>query len=71
MFIEGSLVSNKTNILIDNYVQLLNSGVKSSEILVLVQNSTLKNEFQNKVLEKLTVDCIEKLQIHSFFFPCL
>ncbi|MBO6257628.1 UvrD-helicase domain-containing protein [bacterium] len=67
MFIEGSLVSNKTDILIDNYVQLINNGVKSSEILVIVQNSTLKNEFQSKVLEKLTVDCIEKLQIHSFF----
>ena len=67
MFIEGSLVSNKTDILIDKYVQLLNSGISASEILVLVQNSTLKNDFQNKVLEKLTVDCTEKLQIHSFF----
>ena len=67
MFIEGSLVSNKTDILIDKYVQLLNSGVSASEILVLVQNSTLKNDFQKKVLEKLTVDCTEKLQIHSFF----
>ena len=67
MFIEGSLVSDKTDILIDKYVQLLNSGVSASEILVLVQNSTLKNNFQKKVLEKLTIDCTEKLQIHSFF----
>jgi len=66
MFIEGSLVSDKTDILIDKYAQLLNDGISASEILVLVQNSTLKNEFQNKVLEKLIIDCVEKLQIHSF-----
>lgn len=66
MFIEGSLVSDKTDILINKYAQLLNDGVSASEILVLVQNSTLKNEFQKKVLEKLTVDCVEKMQIHSF-----
>ncbi len=67
MFIEGSLVSDKTDILIDKYAQLLNDGVSASEILVLVQNSTLKNEFTKKVLEKLDIDCIEKLQIHSFY----
>lgn len=67
MFIEGSLVSNKTDILIEKYSQLLNSGVKASEILVLVQNSTLKNNFKNKVSEQLQVDCVENLNIHSFF----
>ncbi len=67
MFIEGSLASDKTDILIDRYVQLLNDGVNASEILVIVQNSTLKNDFQNRVFEKLKTDCIEKLQIHSFF----
>ena len=67
MFIEGSLVSDKTDILIEKCAQLLNDGVSASQILVLVQNSTLKNEFTKKVLEKLNVDCIEKLQIHSFY----
>lgn len=67
MFIEGSLASDKTNILIENYAQLINSGIKASEILVIVQNSTLKNEFLNKALEKIHIDCIEKMQIHSFF----
>lgn len=67
MFIEGSLVSDKTDILIDKYAQLINDGVSASQILVLVQNSTLKNEFTKKVLEKLEIDCIEKLQIHSFY----
>ena len=67
MIIEGSIASSKTEYLIEKYAQLLNSGVKSSEILVLVQNSTLKNSFTEKTLEKLTIDHFEKLQIHSFF----
>ena len=67
MFIEGSIASDKTDFLIEKYSQLINSGVAASEILVLVQNSTLKNEFQNKALEKINIVCIEKLQIHSFF----
>ncbi|MBR1460518.1 ATP-dependent helicase [bacterium] len=67
MFIKGSLASDKTELLIDKYVDLLNHGVSASEILVLVQNSTRKSEFQKKVYEKLEVDCIERLQIHSFF----
>lgn len=67
LIIEGSIASNKTEILIDKYSELINNGVQASAILVLVQNSTLKNEFHENVLEKITVDCIEKLQIHSFF----
>lgn len=67
MIIEGSIASEKTSLLIDKYAQLLNSGVKSSEILVLVQNSTLKNSFIEKTLERLEIDSLEKLQVHSFF----
>ena len=67
MFIEGSIVSDKTDILLDNYVRLINSGVPASEILVLVQNSTLKNDFLSKVLERLEVSSLEKPLIHSFF----
>ena len=67
MLISGDLSTNKTDFLINAYVKLLNSGVKSSEILVLVQNSNLKQNFINKTLEKLNINCIEKLQVHSFF----
>lgn len=67
MFIEGNLASNKTEILRKKYIDLLNSGVNASEILVLVQNSTLKNDFIEKTLAKLTIPAIEKLQVHSFF----
>ena len=67
MLIEGSIASNKTAILRDKYVNLLNSGAKASEILVLVQNSTLKSDFSEKTFEKLTVESLEKMQIHSFY----
>ena len=45
LFIKGSLATNKTDILVDEYVKLLGHGVHASEILVLVQNSTRKAEF--------------------------
>ena len=67
MLFEGSIASNKTEILVDKYAQLLNCGVKSSEILVLVQNSTLKNSFIEKTLKKLEIDSLERLNVHSFF----
>lgn len=67
MLISGDLSTNKTDLLINAYVKLLNSGVNSSEILVLVQNSNLKQNFINKTLEKLEIRNTEKLQVHSFF----
>ena len=66
MLISGDLSTNKTGLLINAYADLLNSGVKSSEILVIVQNSNLKQNFINKTLEKLKIKCIEKLQVYSF-----
>ena len=42
MIITGDLSSKKTEYLVDSYANLLNSGVDSSEILVLVQNSNKK-----------------------------
>lgn len=66
MIINGSISSAKTSILIDKYATLLNSGIDASKILVLVQNSNLKNNFVNKCLEKLSIDCFEKLQVYSF-----
>lgn len=67
MFVEGSITSDKTDFLVNKYAELLNSGVSAAEILVLVQNSTLKKQFIEKTLGKLTVNAIEKMQVHSFF----
>ena len=67
MIITGDLSSKKTEYLVDSYANLLNSGVDSSEILVLVQNSNKKQEFISKTFEKLNIGSLEKLQVHSFF----
>lgn len=67
MLINGSVSSNKTQILIEEYARLINSGISSTEILVLVNNSTAKEYFAEQVLKILKVDCVENLQIYSFF----
>ena len=59
-------VDFRTKVLVDKYLELISEGVKPSEILVLVQNLTLKKQFSNKVLEEINVNAIEKLNIHSF-----
>ncbi len=66
MIIDGSIASDKTKLLVEKYVSLLNSGIDASKILVLVQNSGLKNQFIEQTLEFLNVNCFEKLQVYSF-----
>lgn len=67
MLLQGSISSEKTQKLVESYAKLLNSGVDSSKILVILQNSNKKNQFIQETLEKLTIDSIEKLQVYSFF----
>ncbi len=67
MLLQGNLLTDKTQKLVESYAGLLNSGVDSSKILVILQNSNRKNEFIEKTFEKLTVDVVEKLQVYSFF----
>jgi len=58
---------SREKILENKYCELINSGVKPSEILVLVQNSTSKKRFKDNVLENINTSAIESLNIHSFF----
>lgn len=67
MLIHANLSGDKTDFLIDKYAELLNAGVAASKILVLVQNSTVKQMFINKTLERLKIGHFEKLKVHSFF----
>lgn len=60
-------VDFRTKVLVEKYTELISAGVKPSEILVLVQNSTLKKQFVDKILENIKIDVIEKLNVHSFF----
>ena len=67
MLIEGSVSSKKTDMLIEKYAKLLNAGTPASEILVIVQNSKLKNKFVESTLNQLAIPAVEKLEVHSFF----
>ncbi len=67
MLIQANISGKKTDFLVEKYVELLNNGVSASKILVLVQNSTLKQRFLDEVLLRLEIGHFEKLQIHSFF----
>lgn len=67
MLLQGAISSEKTQELIENYVQLLNSGVDSSKILVILQNSNKKKHFIEQTFQKLTIDAIEKPLVYSFF----
>ncbi len=60
-------VEFREKLLVEKYFELINLGVKPSQILVLVQNSTLKKKFSEKILQEIKIDAIEKLNIHSFF----
>lgn len=53
--------------LIEKYFELISKGVKPAEILVLAQNSSIKKKLQNLILEKIPINAIEKINIHSFF----
>ena len=67
MIIDGSISSAKTQILVEKYVSLLNSGVDASKILVLVSNSNLKNKFVENTLNLTNINCFEKMNVHSYF----
>ena len=67
MLIEGTLRSQKTSILIDNYVKLINNGVCSSEILVLCLNSSKKQYFINTAVEKINRKVFGELKIKTFY----
>ena len=60
-------VDFRTKVLVDKYLELISGGVKPSEILVLVQNSTLKKQFSDKILRNIKEDAFEKINVHSFF----
>lgn len=67
MLLQGTISSDKTQKLVEEYAKLLNSGVDSSKILVILQNSNKKQQFIEETLNRLTIDAMEKLQVYSFF----
>ena len=70
MLYYGNLKSDKTEILIQNYAKLLNEGISADEILVIVQNSKLKEEFIEKTKKLLKIEAVTKFHCYSFFGLC-
>lgn len=70
MLLYGNIASNKTDILIEKYSDLLNKGINSDEILVILQNSKLKEEFLSKVKKNLKINALTKFNVYSFFGLC-
>lgn len=70
MLIQGSSQTNRTNMLINEYCDMLNSGIPAGEILVLVQNSYKKELFVNEVKSRLSINHFENPQIFTFNGLC-
>ena len=70
MLIKGSAISDRTDLLIKKYIELIENGVRADEILVLVQNSFKKDFFINEVKKRVKINHFENQQIHSFYGLC-
>lgn len=70
MLIEGNIKTNKAQVLIDKYVELVDSGISTDEILVICLNSFKKQIFIEKVKEKTKTSILEKLNIYTFYGLC-
>ncbi len=57
----------RESVLVKRYCELINSGINSTEILVLVQNSTAKKSFIDKALSNIEAPAMGKMNVYSFF----
>ena len=67
MLIQGSVNTDRTNILTQKYMELLNQGIEPEQILVIVLNSYKKDKFINAIKNN---DDLRKNNIHTFFGLC-
>ena len=67
MIFYSTINSNKTDILIEKYFELVNSGVDPGEILVLVQNGRKKKKFVEKLKNKAPLGNMGNINVFSFF----
>lgn len=66
MYIEGPLKSGKTAFLAKKFIELFSSGVSTSEILVITQNSFKKNLFSEKIRELIPSGGLGELPVYTF-----
>lgn len=70
MLLRGSIKSNKTKILCQRYIELINSGVSTDEILVLCLNSYKKKKFIDKIQENIAIPIGGNINVHTFYGLC-
>lgn len=70
MLINGSIRTNKTDILIEKYVELVNKGINPSKILVLTLNPFKKQHFTEQIKNKINLIAVEKFNIYTFYGLC-
>ena len=67
MIINANSNTNRTELLQEEYIKLINSNVNSENILVIVQNSKKKKEFIEAIKQKSKFGSIGNLRVYSFF----
>ena len=55
MLIKGDVKSEKFDILVKKYAELINSGVSTYSVLVVLQTPSDKNRFINSALKLITI----------------
>ncbi len=67
MLLNISGEKSKTKVLVNEFKSLLDKGIDSSKVLIILQNGKAKNEFINELLLTTNVDTIGKIPVYSFF----
>ncbi len=70
MLIEGTIKSNKTQILAGKYTGLVKSGIRTEEILVLCLNSMKKQQFIERIQEDVDIHALDNPNIYTFYGLC-
>lgn len=70
MLINATIRSNKTEILQNKYIELVNGGVSPDKILVLCLNSYKKQNFTDKVNREIKIPVSGKYNIQTFYGLC-
>ena len=66
MFIEGNIRTDRSKLLEEKYIELINKGTDSDKILVLTLNAYKKERFIKTIKENLHNICLGKLNIYTF-----
>ncbi|MBQ2644792.1 hypothetical protein IJG14_04370, partial [bacterium] len=70
MLINATIRSDKSKILQNEYIRLINSGILPEKILVLCLNSYKKQQFLKAIEEEITIPVYGKYNIQTFFGLC-